>query len=135
MSFCINILLIVSILLIIVLYYINDKNRKNYQYNQNYQNYQNHDTFISQRDANVNNDGNMNFDYLIKKDYTNNVLNKYYLNDDTKINGKRLVNHPLQKKNNLNLYGNPFNQISKPGSWGNFNTFSDYIFNTYGVRR
>lgn len=132
MSFCINILLIVSILLIIVLYYINDKNRKNYQYNQNHQN---HDTFISQRDANVNNDGNMNFDYLIKKNYTKNILDKYYLNDDTKINGKRLVNHPYQKKNKLNLYGNPFNQYSTRGYWGGYDSFSDYIFYNYGVRR
>ncbi len=135
MSFCINILLIVSILLIIVLYYINDKNRKNYQYNKHQQNNQNQDTFISQKDENAYNDGNMKFDYLIKKNYTNNVLKKYYLNDDTKINGIRIVYHPYMKKNHLNLYGNPNNQYSTRGRWGNYDTYSEYILNNYGVRR
>lgn len=123
MNYIIILLVIVSILFIIISY-------TQYQYQ-----YFKKDTFISQRDANVENDGNMKFDYLIKNNYTKNVLDKYYLNDDTKIFGKRIVNHPFQKKNYLNLYGNPFNQLSTPKRWGGYDTYSEYIFNNYGVRR
>ena len=125
MNYIIILLVIVSILLIIISYT---------QYQYQYQ-YFKKDTFISQRDANIENDGNMKFDYLIKNNYTKNVLDKYYLNDDKKINGKRVVNHPYQKKNYLNLYGNPFNQLSTSGRWGGYDTYSEYIFNNYGVRR
>jgi len=121
MNYIITILVIVSILFIIISY-------------KQYQTFRK-DTFISQRDTKIETDGNMSFDYLIKKNYTKNILDKYYLNDDTKINGKRLVNHPYQKKNKLNLYGNPFNQYSTRGYWGGYDSFSDYIFYNYGVRR
>ena len=117
-------------ILIIIIIYLYQNNNYNY-----YNKYNNIDTFQSQRDINIENDGNMKFNYLIDKNYTNTILQKYYLNDDTKINGMRVVNHPFQKKNVLNLYGNPFNQLEKPGVWGKFNTFSDYIYNIYGVRR
>ena len=123
-----------SLIFILIIIYIYQNN--NYKYSSKYSSkYNNIDTFQSQRDINIENDGNMKFNYLIDKNYTNTILQKYYLNDDIKINGMRVVNHPFQKKNDLNLYGNPFNQREKPGVWGNFITFSDYIYNTYGVRR
>jgi len=125
-----------SLIFILIIIYIYQNNNYNYyNYYNKYNKYNNIDTFQSQKDINVENNGNMKFNYLIDKNYTNTILQTYYLNDDTKINGRRVVNHPLQKKNGLNLYGNPFNQLEKPGVWGKFNTFSDYIYNIYGVRR
>ena len=57
------------------------------------------------KNSNYENDGNMTFDYLLDNNYKNKVLNKYYLNDDIKINGQRINIHHYQKKNNRNLYG------------------------------
>ena len=85
------------------------------------------------KDLNYENDGNMNFDYLLDINHKNSVLNKYYLNDDLKINGRRLISHPYQLKNDRNLYG--ISVFQKIENVGNYSTFSDYIYNTYGVRR
>ena len=43
-------------------------------------------------------DGQMNFNYLVDPNYTQSILNRYYINDDTKINGQRVVVHPNQYK-------------------------------------
>lgn len=44
------------------------------------------------------NDGNMSFDYLTDPDYKENILARYYINDDVLVNGARLVDHPYQFK-------------------------------------
>ncbi len=45
--------------------------------------------------SNITDQSPMNFSYLTNKNYANNILSTYYLNDDTKINGNRVVNHPF----------------------------------------
>ena len=51
-------------------------------------------------------DGKMKFNYLTDPiNYKNNAF-RYYLNDDTIINNRRVVNHPYQKKIGK-YYGNP----------------------------
>ncbi len=45
--------------------------------------------------SNITNQSPMNFSYLNNKNYANNILATYYLNDDTKISGNRVINHPL----------------------------------------
>jgi len=37
----------------------------------------------------------MNFEYITNPNYTINILNTYYLDDDKKINGIRNIEHPL----------------------------------------
>jgi hypothetical protein len=59
----------------------------------------NNELFITQNNDPAN-DGKMKFGYLTDKDYNKNILNMYYLNDDTRINGMNIVNHPYQKKIN-----------------------------------
>ena len=55
--------------------------------------------FISQRRNNDPDlDGNMSFDYLTNMNYKDSILARYYLDDDIKINGSRLVDHPGQVK-------------------------------------
>ena len=83
------------------------------------------DNFIS-----INNDpaydGKMQYKFLTNSDYTKNILNKYYVNDDTKINNKRVINHPYQNKTGL-FFGNPRFALN--------NTFiSNNIYNRYGIR-
>tara|TARA_Y100000389_G_C17426390_1_gene499793 strand:+ start:1208 stop:1561 length:354 start_codon:yes stop_codon:yes gene_type:complete len=92
------------------------------------------DKFID-KNLNYENDGNMTFDYLLDNNYKNDVLNKYYINDDIKVNGKRLNIHHYQFKNNNNLYGLAHFQKTEDGKYGNYKTFAEYIYNTYGVRR
>ena len=87
------------------------------------------------KNENANNDGKMTFNYLKDNNNTKNILNKYYMNDDTKINGTRIVYHPYQQKNFLNLYGNPNNQTSYKGAFNGFDTIGEYMYNQYGVRR
>ena len=94
------------------------------------------DTFVNEKNANFENDGNMTFDYLTNPNYKNDVLNKYYLDDDIKSSNIRTNIHPYQNKNSRNLYGIPQHQIINSGKWGaTHSTFSNYIYNYYGVRR
>jgi len=44
--------------------------------------------------SNITSQSPMNFNYITNKNYLKNILEKYYINDDTKINGKRTVYHP-----------------------------------------
>ena len=44
------------------------------------------------------NDGKMKFDYLTTPNYKNNILARYYIDDDVKINGSRMVQHPYQDR-------------------------------------
>ena len=93
------------------------------------------DTFISEKELNYENDGNMKFEYLLNDNHKNIILNKYYLNDDIKVNSKRLNIHPYQFKNEKYLYGISVFQNKDNQKYGNSYSFSDYIYNTYGVRR
>ena len=70
-------------------------------------------------------DGKMDFKYLTDKNYTQNILNKYYLNDDLRYYANRYINHPYQNSNpyfsyvggwnfeNKNYYGSFKNNIDK----------------------
>ena len=93
------------------------------------------DKFISEKELNYENDGNMKFEYLLNDNHKNIILNKYYLNDDIKVNSKRLNIHPYQFKNEKYLYGISVFQNKDNQKYGNSYSFSDYIYNTYGVRR
>ncbi len=84
--------ILIIILLIIIKYYNNnfhiqqksEKNTKNIAEN-----------FIIRNDD-PDNDGKMKFSYLINPRYTEDILSKYYLNDDTREYNNRSVIHPTQ---------------------------------------
>ena len=108
----------------------------------------NTDTFVF-KNNNIDNDGNMTFNFITDKNNTKTVLLKYFLvdgfnnikyllADGFEDNIIRYQNHPYQKKNTKNLYGIPQHQLYGYGTWDNgygMSTFSDYIYNQYGVRR
>jgi hypothetical protein len=59
--------------------------------------YTRYDTFSNEpfkANANITDQSPMNFSYLTNKNYANDILGRYYLNDDTKINRHRAVFHP-----------------------------------------
>jgi len=110
------------------------------------------DTFMNEKNTNFENDGNMTFEYLSNNNYKNEVLNKYYLDDDIKKSGKRINIHPYQrpyktkllniivngkpKNYSINSYGsNPYNHVEDKKKYGEFKTFAEYIYRLYGVRR
>ena len=103
------------ILFIILLIYLN-KNLKNLQTK---------DNFISINNDPVN-DGKMKFDFITDPNYTKNILNKYYLNDDTKTKNVRNVYHPYQFKKG-SYYGNPKFNILNGSS-------SNITYEKYGIR-
>ena len=88
-----NKLLIIILIIIIVIIII---------YNNKYIFIQQNDMFgnIKYYDpqAVIANDGKMNFDFLNDPQYTNKILNEYYLNDDMKLNGVKLNYHPQQSR-------------------------------------
>ena len=130
--------IIIIIIVLIILYY---KNKK-------------YDTFaIPKTPKEINdNDGNMTFEFL-NNENTNYVLDKYYINDDTKINGVRVNYHPYQEHVNNPvivdayskylqnsaypyIYGNPKLHIQRtPGQWNKYDTKAQDIYNQYGIRR
>jgi len=68
----------------------------------------------------------MTFDYLTNKNYTKNILDIYYNNDDTILNNRRVNIHPFQFRQN-NFYGNPrFLTLDK--------RLSDSYYNQYNIR-
>ena len=73
-------------------------------------------------------DGRMNFNYLTNPNYSRSILLRYYINDDKKIAGTRLVQHPYQFTRSPNgrdrYYGTLF--YNKP--------LSESIYNNFGVR-
>lgn len=79
------------------------------------------DFFIA--NANISNNAPMNFSYLTNKNYANNILHTYYLDDDKKINNQRVVNHPYMYTYDKN-YGIYW--------WSPIR--SNTIYNSYGVR-
>lgn len=85
----------------------------------------NDELFVSLNN-NPENDGKMLFDYLTNKNYGENIINKYYQNDDTKINGINVINHPYKDKLNY-LFGiAPYIKMTSEQS--------DNIYNSSGVR-
>jgi hypothetical protein len=50
--------------------------------------------------SNLTNQAPMNFSYLTNPNYASNILATYYLDDDTKINGNRILSHPYMYSNN-----------------------------------
>ena len=85
--------------------------------------------FINRNDPDFE-DGKMNFNYLVDPNYTNNILRNYYIDDDIKINGYRVVIHPNQtvhntggKRRNRYYYGNIPDL-----------NYSDLVYNSYGIR-
>jgi len=115
-------LIILIIILFLIIYNEHNNNNEN-------------DTFVNEKNANFENDGNMTFDYLTNPNYKNNVLKKYYLDDDIKKSGNRINIHLYQKKNYRNLYGIPEYQYESQSMYGKFTTFAEYIYRLYGVRR
>ena len=118
-------------------------------------NHHNIDTFATPKTPKEinDNDGNMTFDFLTNTN-TNFILDKYYLNDDMKINGARVNYHPYQVKvGNLPppidkyskylqntafpyIYGNnKLHYQRKPGQWNKYDTKAQEIYNKTGVRR
>ena len=73
-------------------------------------------------------DGNMKFTYLTNQNYANSILSRYYVNNDTKLFGTRMVQHPLQFARSPNgrdrYYGTLFNNKTK----------SDNIYKNTGLR-
>lgn len=109
----INFILLIIILLLIVIIVLINK-----------------DSFISQNNI-PSNDGKMKFDYLTNPNYSRDIINKYYLNDDSKTNGIRNVYHKFQQKNN-NFYGNPKYLSLIP--WLSSSFYTDLMYKTYGIR-
>jgi hypothetical protein len=124
-------IIIISIIISIIFFKTNKKEVSRYSNNNsNYNNSSNSNTrkidrFISSFNDPLK-DGKMKFDYLTNKKYSQNIVDKYYLNDDTRINRVRTVYHPYQVRNNP-LYGLAprLNLTIKD---------SDKLYNDYGVR-
>ena len=77
------------------------------------------------------NDGKMKFDYLTTPNYKNNILARYYIDDDVKINGSRMVQHPYQDRH----WG--FSQRTLRKFYGDLYWYlphSDDIYNAYKIR-
>ena len=141
-----KLLLFISIIIIIFILIITIHNK----YNIN-----RYDTFATPKSPKEinDNDGHMNFNFL-KNENTNYVINKYYIDDDKKINGTRVNIHPyqeqvanippvistyskyLQNSASPYIYGNPkLHKQSSPGQWNKYNTRAREIYNKYGIRR
>ena len=99
------------------------------------------------------NDGNMNFNFLTSEN-SQYVLNTYYVNDDLKVNGKRVNFHPYQEQEANTpppvdkyskflqtpaypfVYGKPkFHAQRSPGQWNKYDTLARDYYNKYGIRR
>ena len=90
-----------------------------------------YEKFIS-RNNDPANDGKMKYKYLTDINYGINIRNKYYINDDLKINNTRIRRHPYQKKN-YNWSDRKY-YYGKPANIGRERKYSNDLFNTYGIR-
>ncbi len=109
-------------------------------------NYKTIDNFNIRRQSNIynyNNDGNMSFDYLSDPQYSNDILYRYYIDDDAKIGGQPLNYHPYKEKiqhpdsymgARPYIYGIPWSQ-RRFGVWNRHLNYGTDIYNLYGVRR
>ena len=116
------------------------------KYNSN--NYHNKETFSTPLptvlfDSNGYKNGIMTFDFL-KDENTNNVLNKYYMDNDKRINGKTINYNPYRYAlPNIPVEGAPpyiygivLNHYQrKPKVWHKYDTYAQDIYNAYGIRR
>ena len=125
-----------------------------YKYNSN--NYHNKETFSTPTptfiftplptvafDSNGYKNGIMTFDFL-KDTNTNDVLTKYYMDNDKKINGVKINNNPYRYAfPNIPVEGAPpyiygivLNHYQrKPKVWNKYDTYAQDIYNAYGIRR
>lgn len=93
-------MIIVMVLMVLIIIILNrqpnkmDKNEKQNE-KQNEKEY-----FIVKNDPD--NDGKMRFGYLTNPNYANSILSRYYINDDKKIGGVRLVPHPYRVRYSSN---------------------------------
>ena len=78
------------------------------------------------------NDGKLKYKYLYDTNNTSNIVNKYVINDDKKINSNRVIYHPYQLKQS-EYYGNPYFIQNIPNGRGR--EVSNTIYNIYGIRR
>ena len=113
MKLILLILIIFTVFVIIYYKYINKKNR---------------DYFITPK----NNSDTINipiktYSFLHDDNYSKAIIDKYYVNDDIKINNNRVVKHPYQYKTNQ-YYGNQRYLTY------NSKTMSDIIYINTGVR-
>ena len=73
-------------------------------------------------------DGKMIFNYLTNPTYANSILSRYYISDDTKLAGRRVIDHPYQIPHSPNgrdmYYGTFFYNKS----------LSDSIYNSTKIR-
>lgn len=121
MNYILFILLIITVIIILIICILNNYNKI--------------DNFNNR--ANFNNDGHMTFDYLTKPSYKTKILNRYYVNPDSKT-----ITYPykLRHKNcevagaRPYVYGNIWCQ-RKPGAWNKHDTYGQDIYNWYGIRR
>ena len=73
--------------------------------------------------SNLTNHALMDFTYLTNKNYANNIAARYYLNDDARVGGARVVNHPY-----MYSYGGHYGYgWSNPG-------WSNGVYRNTGVR-
>ena len=141
-----KLLLFISIMILIVFLIIIIHNK----YNIN-----TYDTFVAPKSPKeiIENDGKMNFNFLTSAN-SQYVLNTYYLDDDKKIDGKRVNIHPyqeqvantpppidkyskyLQTSAHPFVYGKAkFHAQRSPGQWNKYDTLARDYYNKYGIRR
>ena len=70
----------------------------------------------------------MEFSYLVNPQYTDNILSRYYINDDTRRKNIRLVNHPTHTPAIVNTY------LKYYGNLYNNNIESNRIYKETGIR-
>jgi len=139
--------LLLFILIIIIIFILIITIHNNYNINT-------YDTFATPKSPKEinDNDGHMNFNFL-KSENSQRVLHTYYIDDDKKINGKRVNFHPyqeqvpnpppmdryskyLQNPAYPYIYGNPkLHRQRTPGQWNKYDTVAREIYNNYGIRR
>ena len=124
-------ILFILSLLVIILILTHLKNRNGNNKNNENNNNVSNETFLIRNNPDFV-DGQMNFNYLVDPNYTQSILNRYYINDDTKINGQRVIFHPNQYKHIRWEFKPPgysfyYGNIPNKGN-------SDVIYQTHGVR-
>jgi hypothetical protein len=96
-------ILLLLLLLIVICYpfigYSNLNNNRNNRNNRNninnINNIKNKEKFLTEN-IDPDKDGRMTFSYLTNPNYKNSILSNYYFNNDTVINGVRVMSHPYQ---------------------------------------
>ena len=73
----------------------------------------------------------MKFNYLVSPNYTTNILSRYYINDDTRVNNVRVINHPNQNIKNIGYNSKYYGNL---GGSNVLNVVSNSFYNAYGIR-